>query len=75
MIVHAVFRQKNHKWMALSIVNLGKIWTTAGNSFIVWFLGALWQRPTGGIIRRQSRKVSHISVEKFCTGHQSTQCT
>ena len=61
--------------MDLSIVNLGKIWTTAGNSFIVWFLGALWQRPTGGIIRRQSGKVSHISVEKFCTGDQSTQCT
>ena len=51
------------------------MWTTAGNLFIVWFLGALWQRATGGIIRRQSGKVSHISVEKFYTGHQSTQCT
>ena len=72
---HVVFRQKNHKWMDLRIVNLGKVWTTAGNLFIVWFLGALWQRATGGIIRRQSGKVSHISVEKFYTGHQSTQCT
>ena len=61
--------------MDLRIVNLGKVWTTAGNLFIVWFLGALWQRATGGIIRRQSGKASHISVEKFCTGHQSTQCT
>ena len=58
--------------MDLRIVNLGKVWTTADNSFTVSFLGALWQRPTEGIIRRQRGKVSHISVEKFCTGHQST---